>query len=73
MRAFVLGVSFQGGLMPQAMAQLACGPTAVKTEVNGVPITVNMTSGVTIDAVGDKPMVDARIPADLIDSAEAFR
>lgn len=72
MRAFVLGVLFLGGFMPNAMAQLAYGPTVIKTEVNGVPITLSATSRITINAVGDKLTVDARILADLVDLQKNF-
>lgn len=67
MRAFVLGVLFLSGFMPHAMAQLTYGPTAIKTKVNGVPITIHATSSVRVNAVDDKLMVNVRILADLID------
>jgi hypothetical protein len=72
MRAFVLGVLFLGGLISNAAAQLVYGPVAIKTDVNGVPITVSATSSVTINAVGDKLTVDARILADLVDLQKNF-
>ena len=72
MRAFVLGVLFLGGLISNAAAQLVYGPVAIKTEVNGVPITVSATSRVTINAAGDKLTVDARILADLVDLQKNF-
>ena len=72
MRAFVLGVLLLSGLISNAAAQLVYGPVAIKTDVNGVPITVNATSWVTINAVDDKLTVDARILADLVDLQKKF-
>ena len=72
MRAFVFGVLFLGGLISNAAAQLVYGPVAIKTEVNGVPITVSATSWVTINSVDDKLTVDARIMADLVDLQKNF-
>ena len=72
MRAFVLGVLFLGGLISNAAAQLVYGPVAIKTDVNGVPITVSATSWVTVNAAGDNLTVDARILADLVDLQKNF-
>lgn len=72
MRAFVLGVLFWGGLISNAAAQIVTGPVAIKSDVNGVPITVRATSWVTIKAVDDKLTVDARIMADLVGLQKNF-
>lgn len=72
MRAFVLGVLFWGGLISNAAAQLVYGPVAIKTDVNGVPVTVSATSRVTINAAGDRLTIDARIMADLVDLQKNF-
>ena len=72
MRAFVLGVLFWGGLISNAAAQLIYGPVAIKTEINGVPVTVSATSWVRINAVGDTLTIDARIMADLVDLQKKF-
>lgn len=72
MRALVLGVLFLGGFISNAAAQLVYGPVALKTDVNGIPITVSATSWVTVNAVDDKLTVNARILADLVDLQKNF-
>lgn len=72
MRKFVLGVLFLGGFISNATAQLAYGPVAIKSDVNGIPITVSATSWVTVNAVGDNLSVDAKILADLVDLQKNF-
>ena len=72
MRAFVLSVFFWGGLISNAAAQLIYGPVAIKTDVNGVPVTVSATSWVTINASSDEIIVNVRILADLVDLQKNF-
>jgi len=42
------------------------------SSINGIPITVSVTSWITVNSVGDETTVDARIFADLIDLQKKF-
>jgi len=72
MRALVLGALLLVGLASTSNAQLVVGPVPIKSSINGVPITVNTTSWITVNSVGSELMVDARIFADLIDLQRKF-
>jgi hypothetical protein len=67
MRALLLAALLVVGLLSQAAAQLAAGPIAIASSVNGVPVTVTATYRITANPVGDDVAIDARIFADLID------
>jgi hypothetical protein len=67
MRALLLGALLVVGLLSKATAQLAAGPIAIASSVNGIPVTVTATYRITANPVGDEVAVDARIFADLID------
>ena len=72
MRALLLGTLLAIGLIPGAAAQLAVGPVPIMSSINGIPITVSVTSWITVNSVGDETTVDARIFADLIDLQKKF-
>jgi hypothetical protein len=72
MRALLLGTLLVIGLIPRATAQLAVGPVPITTSINGIPITVSVTSWITANSVGDETTVNARIFADLIDLQKKF-
>ena len=72
MRALLLGTLLVIGLIPRATAQLAVGPVPITSSINGIPITVNVTSWITVSSVGDETTVEARIFADLIDLQKKF-
>ena len=72
MRALLLGTLLVIGLIPRATAQLAVGPVPIVSSINGIPITVSVTSWTKVSAVGDEITVDARIFADLIDLQKKF-
>jgi hypothetical protein len=72
MRALLLGTLLAIGLIPGAAAQLAVGPVPITSSINGIPITVSVTSWITVNSVGDETTVDARIFADLIDLQKKF-
>ena len=72
MRALLLGTLLAIGLIPGATAQLAVGPVPIMSSINGIPITVSVTSWITVNSVGDETTVDARIFADLIDLQKKF-
>ena len=72
MRALLLGTLLAIGLIPGATAQLAVGPVPITSSINGIPITVSVTSWITVNSVGDETTVDARIFADLIDLQKKF-
>jgi len=48
------------------------GPVAITNTVNGVPVTVNATSWITVNSSGNELTVQARIFADLIDIQRKF-
>jgi len=72
MRALLLGTLLAIGLIPGAAAQLAVGPVPITSSINDIPITVSVTSWITVNSVGDETTVDARIFADLIDLQKKF-
>ena len=72
MRALLLGTLLVIGLISRATAQLAVGPVPIVSSINGIPITVSVTSWTKVNAVGDEITVDARIFADLIDLQKKF-
>jgi hypothetical protein len=72
MRALLLGTLLVIGLMSRATAQLAVGPVSIVSSINGIPITVSVTSWITVNSVGDETTVDARIFADLVDLQKKF-
>ena len=72
MRALLLGTLLVIGLIPRATAQLAVGPVPITSSINGIPITVSVTSWITVSSAGDETTVDARIFADLIDLQKKF-
>src|SRR6186997_539460 len=72
MRALLLGTLLAIGLIPGATAQLAVGPVPIMSSINDIPITVSVTSWITVNSVGDETTVDARIFADLIDLQKKF-
>ena len=72
MRALLLGTLLVIGLIPRATAQLAVGPVPITTSINGIPITVSVTSWITVNSAGDETTVDARIFVDLIDLQKKF-
>jgi len=72
MRALLLGTLLAIGLIPGATAQLAVGPVPIMSSINGIPITVSVTSWITVNSVGDETTVEARIFADLIDLQKKF-
>ena len=72
MRALLLGTLLAIGLIPGATAQLAVGPVPITSSINDIPITVSVTSWITVNSVGDETTVEARIFADLIDLQKKF-
>ena len=52
MRALLLGTLLVFGLIPRATAQLAVGPVPIMSSINGIPITVSVTSWITVNSVG---------------------
>ena len=60
MRALLLGTLLAIGLTPGATAQLAVGPVPITSSINGIPITVSVTSWITVNSVGDETTVEAR-------------
>jgi hypothetical protein len=53
MRALLLGTLLVIGLISRATAQLAVGPVPIMSTINGIPITVSVTSWITVNSVGD--------------------
>jgi hypothetical protein len=51
MRALLLGTMLAIGLIPGATAQLAVGPVPIMSSINGIPITVSVTSWITVNSV----------------------
>jgi hypothetical protein len=72
MRTFFLSAFLLVGLVSQATAQQTVGPIAIKTNVNGVPITVSATSWISVNSVDNELIVSTRIFADLIDLQRKF-
>src|SRR4029078_4611193 len=72
MRALLLGTLLAIGLIPGATAQLAVGPVPIMSSINGIPITVSVTSWITVNSVGDETNVDAGILTDLIELQKKF-
>jgi hypothetical protein len=68
MRALLLGTLLVIGLISRATAQLAVGPVPITSSINGIPITVSVTSWITVN----ETTVNARIFADLIDLQKKF-
>jgi hypothetical protein len=72
MRAFLLGTLLVIVFMSRATAQLAIGPTPIASSINGIPITLSVTSWISVNSVGDEITVNARLFADLIDLQKKF-
>jgi hypothetical protein len=72
MRALLLGTLLVVVLMSRATAQLAVGPIPITSNINGIPVTVSVTSWISVNSVGDEITVDARLFADLIDLQKKF-
>jgi hypothetical protein len=72
MRAILLSALLLASLVSRATAQIVVGPVAIQNEVNGIPITVNATSWITVNSDGNELSVDARIFADFIDLQKKF-
>jgi hypothetical protein len=72
MRTFFLTAFLLVGLIQNAASQHASGPVAIKSVVNGVPITMHATSRLTVKSAGDHVVVNAIILADLIDLQRNF-
>ncbi|MGC2216220.1 MAG: hypothetical protein WA645_00960 [Pseudolabrys sp.] len=72
MRALYLGALLAAGVVSSATAQTSVGPVAITNIVNGVPVTVNATSWISVNSTGNELTVQARIFADLIDLQKKF-
>jgi len=72
MKALHLGALLAVCVVSSATAQTAVGPVAITNTVNGVPVTVNATSWITVNSSGSELTVQARIFADLIDLQRKF-
>src|SRR5215813_4520000 len=72
MKAPHLGALLVVCVVSSATAQTAVGPVAITNTVNGVPVTVNATSWITVNSSGSELTVQARIFADLIDLQKKF-
>src|SRR5262249_56030937 len=72
MKPLHLGALLAGCVVSSATAQTAVGPVAITNTVNGVPVTVNATSWITVNSSGSELTVQARIFADLIDLQRKF-
>lgn len=72
MRALLLGTLLVIVLMSRATAQLAIGPLPITSSINGIPVTLSVTSWISVNSVGDEITVDARLFADLIDLQKKF-
>ena len=72
MRALYLAALLAAGVVSSAGAQTSVGPVAITNTVNGVPVTVNATSWITVNSTGNELTVQARIFADLIDLQKKF-
>ena len=72
MRALLLGTLLVIVLVPRATAQLAIGPIPITSNINGIPVTLSVTSWISVNSVGDEITVNARLFADLIDLQKKF-
>ena len=72
MKALHLGALLAVCVVSSATAQTSVGPVAITNTVNGVPVTVNATSWITVNSSGNELTVQARIFADLIDIQRKF-
>jgi hypothetical protein len=72
MRALLLGTFLVIVLISRATAQLAVGPIPITSSINGIPVTLSVTSWISANSVGDEITVDARLFADLIDVQKKF-
>jgi len=72
MKALHLGALLAVCVVSSATAQTSVGPVAITNTVNGVPVTVNATSWITVNSSGNELTVQARIFADLIDLQRKF-
>ena len=72
MKALHLGALLAVCVVSSATAQTSVGPVAITNTVNGVPVTVNATSWITVNSSGNEFTVQARIFADLIDLQKKF-
>src|SRR5262249_59877205 len=72
MKALHLSALLAVCVVSSATAQTAVGPVAITNTVNGVPVTVNATSWITVNSSGSELTVQARIFADLIDLQKKF-
>ena len=72
MKALDLGALLAVCVVSSATAQTSVGPVAITNTVNGVPVTVNATSWITVNSSGNELTVQARIFADLIDIQRKF-
>ena len=72
MKALHLGALLAVCVVSSATAQTSVGPVAITNMVNGVPVTVNATSWITVNSSGNELTVQARIFADLVDLQKKF-
>jgi hypothetical protein len=72
MRALLLGTLLVVVLMSRATAQLAVGPVPITSSINGIPVTLSVTTWISVNSVGDEITVNARLFADLIDLQKKF-
>ena len=72
MRGIFLAALLVTSLVSKATAQLAAGPIEITSNINGIPITVDATSRIAVNPVGNEFTVDARILVDLIDLQKKF-
>jgi hypothetical protein len=72
MRRLLLGTLLVVVFVSRATAQLAIGPIPITSSINGIPITVSVTSWISVNSVGDEITVHARLFADLIDLQKKF-
>ena len=63
MRALLLGTLLVVVLMSRATAQLAVGPVPITSSINGIPVTLSVTTWISVNSVGDEITVDARLRA----------
>ena len=72
MKEFLGAALLSAVLVSEASAQLAVGPIAITSHVNGVPITVSATSWIGVSSLDNERTIDARIFVDLIDLQRKF-
>ena len=60
MKALHLGALLAVCVVSSATAQTSVGPVAITNTVNGVPVTVNATSWITVNSSGNELTVQAR-------------